>query len=93
MNRKEISPVRKVEQEFAVLRPLMAVLVAMVLCFAIILISSKQPMEAIKLLLTCLLYTSASAVTAPTVNVPVLSAIPWVNTILMETAPSMKRWL
>lgn len=52
MNRKEISPVRKVEQEFAVLRPLMAVLVAMVLCFAIILISSKQPMEAIKLLLT-----------------------------------------
>ncbi|MBS6396851.1 MAG: ABC transporter permease [Clostridiales bacterium] len=51
MNRN-INPVRKVEQEFNVLRPLMAVLVAMVLCFIIILIASDEPMEALRLLLT-----------------------------------------
>ena len=34
-----------------------------------------------------------SEVIALTENVPVSLAIPWVNIILMETAPSMRHWL
>ena len=52
MNRKNLNPVRKVEQEFGVIRPLIAILVAMILCFVIILIASREPFEALKLFVT-----------------------------------------
>lgn len=52
MSKKNLNPVRKVEQEFGVLRPLIAVMVSMILCFIIILIASKEPFEALRLLIT-----------------------------------------
>lgn len=52
MSKKNINPVRKVEQEFGIIRPLIAVMVSMILCFIIILIASAEPLEALRLLIT-----------------------------------------
>ena len=52
MSKKNINPVREVEREFGVIRPLIAVMFSMILCFIIIFIASAEPFEALKLLIT-----------------------------------------